>query len=270
MSEWSVLCIPTRLLGRGDREQETRFFLIYRYGETILLSHWKYAACVAYSPWNKVQRSARVQRVVRCIRQSTRQRSRLRDRRCRRGWSTQRSDRVVDLFLLTLCDYHSCRIKAAWRPTPYWGHWLACRGSVCVRSRIGTPSLRIWDTPGSRTPGRNAATICLWDAALSAAAPTNGNVPSNLSGTPGRNYNPPRRTTRRSSPLSPEPPGSPPASRRRSNGIDDCAARVRSINHVLWINELIYTSNFSLLEINIIQINTKLIIHLIYIDRINL
>lgn len=143
---------------------------------------------------------------------------------------------AVDSFFLTSCKYHSCRIKAAWHPTLCSGHWLACRGRVCVRSHIGTPNLRIWDTPRSRTPDRNVATTCPWDAVLSALAATIGNVPSNPSGTPGRNYNPPRRTTRQSSPLSPEPPGSPPASRRRSDGIGDCAARVQSMNRVLWVN----------------------------------
>lgn len=124
--------------------------------------------------------------------------------------------------------FHSWRIKAAWRPTPCWGHWLAYRGRVCARNRIGTPSPKIWDTPGNRTPDRNVAMIYPWGVALSALAAAIGNVPASLSDTPGRNCNPPHRTTRRSSPPFPRLPGSPRASQSHSDGIDDCAARVRS------------------------------------------
>lgn len=235
------------------REQETHFNLSLR--ETILSLHTESIQHVVRLLWNKVRRSVRVSTYPPLL----------------HSLSSMNSSSITIMkpllpetvifpaikpryrFASRSRKHRSWRIKAAWRPTPCWDHWLACRGRVCARSRIGIPSPRISGTPGSRIPGRNVATTCPWDAALSVLAPTIGNVPTSLSGTLDRNCSQPRRTTRPSSPPFPGPPEARPASQRRLDGIDDCVARVRSIvfYKLIYITYRIYlySYNFSLIKI---------------------
>lgn len=70
--------------------------------------------------------------------------------------------------------------------------------------------------------------------------------------------------TRLSSPLFPGPLEARPASRRHSDGIDDCVARVRStvLYKVIYIayQVYLYTYNFNLMKIYIVCINKYKII----------
>lgn len=49
MSEWFALGIPTRLLGGGDREQETQFFLSIAMRNYTVVTLKKYAACCLFA-----------------------------------------------------------------------------------------------------------------------------------------------------------------------------------------------------------------------------
>lgn len=124
VSEWSALGIPTRLLGGGDREQETLFFfLIYRY-EILYCRHTE-----------SMQHTLPIRREIKCNEARVSNGSsaafvdraiidRDRETAVRTAEEDGRTSgdgtvlSAVDSVLLTLCDYHSCRIKAAWRPTP--------------------------------------------------------------------------------------------------------------------------------------------------------
>lgn len=244
VSDWTALSSSSRLLVSENDVSRARntFYVIYRYEKLCCRYTLKvYNNCCPFVVKQRATKRA-------CINESF---SFIRLRR----WTHHRSQYHVKPLLsketvnflanepryrlscrFNITQHRPWRIKAAWRPMPCWDHWLACRGWVCARSRIGIPSPRILGTPGSRIPGRNAATTYPWDAALSVLAPTIGNVPTSLLGTPGRNCSQPRRTTPPSSPPFPGLPGARPASRRRSDGIDDCVARVRSIYlyNVLW------------------------------------